>query len=35
MSIEENKHLARQFIDRITANDIAGALDTFNICHDA
>ena len=27
MSIEENKHLARQFIDRFTANNIAGALD--------
>ena len=27
MSIEENKHLAHQLIDRFTANDIAGALD--------
>jgi len=27
MSVEENKRLARQFIDRLTANDIAGALD--------
>ena len=27
MSVEENKHLAHQFIDRFTANDIAGALD--------
>ena len=27
MSIEENKNLVRQFIDRFTANDIAGALD--------
>jgi uncharacterized protein len=27
MSVEENKHLAYQFIDRFTANDIAGALD--------
>ena len=27
MSVEENKRLARQFIDRFTANDIAGALD--------
>ena len=27
MSIEENKLLARHFIDRFTANDIAGALD--------
>jgi ketosteroid isomerase-like protein len=27
MSIEENKHLAHQFIDRFTASDIAGALD--------
>src|SRR5215813_5603134 len=27
MCIEENKLLARQFIDRFTANDIAGALD--------
>jgi uncharacterized protein len=27
MSVEENKLLARQFIDRFTANDIAGALD--------
>jgi uncharacterized protein len=27
MSVEENKHLARQFIDRFTANDIAGALN--------
>src|SRR5262245_22562851 len=27
MSVEENKHLARQFIDCFTANDIAGALD--------
>jgi len=25
MSVEENKRLARQFIDRFTANDIAGA----------
>jgi ketosteroid isomerase-like protein len=27
MSVEENKQLARQFIDHFTANDIAGALD--------
>ena len=27
MSVEENKDLARQFIDRFTANDIAGALE--------
>lgn len=27
MSVEENKHLAHQFIDRFTDNDIAGALD--------
>lgn len=27
MSVEENKHLVRQFIDRFTSNDIAGALD--------
>ena len=27
MSIEENKRLARQFIDHLTVNDIAGALD--------
>lgn len=27
MSIEENKDLARQLIDRFTANDIAGALN--------
>jgi ketosteroid isomerase-like protein len=27
MSMEENKHLARQFIDCFNANDIAGALD--------
>lgn len=27
MGIEENKNLARQFIGRLTANDVAGALD--------
>jgi hypothetical protein len=27
MSIEENKHLAHQFIDHFTTSDIAGALD--------
>ena len=27
MSVEENKHLAHQFVARFTANDIAGALD--------
>lgn len=27
MGIEENKNLARQFIGRLTANDIVGALD--------
>lgn len=27
MSVEENKHLAHQFIGRFTASDIAGALD--------
>lgn len=27
MSIEENKHLVHQFVDRFTDNDIAGALD--------
>ena len=27
MNIEENKHLAVQFIDRLTAGDIAGALE--------
>lgn len=27
MGIEQNKHLAQQFIDLLSANDIAGALD--------
>jgi ketosteroid isomerase-like protein len=27
MSVADNKHLPHQFIDRFTANDIAGALD--------
>jgi ketosteroid isomerase-like protein len=27
MSVEQNKKLAREFFDRFTANDIAGALD--------
>jgi ketosteroid isomerase-like protein len=27
LSVEGNKHLAQQFIDRFTANDIAGALN--------
>lgn len=30
MSIEENKRLARQFIDHFTNNDIAGALDQMS-----
>jgi ketosteroid isomerase-like protein len=30
MSIEENKQLALEFIDRFTANDIAGALDLMS-----
>jgi len=33
MSIEQNKKLARDFFDRFSANDIAGALDMMT--HDA
>lgn len=31
MSIEENKKLAAEFFARLSANDLAGALDTQHV----